>query len=429
MALISAVLLFLTAYFYPVILVAARAVTFSLLVLTLLDFVLLFFSPGHIDARRMTADKLSNGDDNPVEIYLSNTYTFTMKLEIIDELPFQFQKRDFSIKVLLHSNTSRTVNYKLRPLERGEYNFGALNIFATSPLALVSRRFRFSEDQVVPVYPSIIQMRKYDLFAISNRLSEIGIKQIRKTGTSMEFDKIRKYVAGDDYRKINWRAAARRSTLMVNQYKDERSQNVYSVIDMGRVMKMPFDGMTLLDYAINASLVVSDIAIRREDRAGIITFSDTAGSLLPAGGRSSHIFKILELLYRCETRFLESDYEKLYAIISGKVKQRSLILLFTNFETLSSLKRNLAYLIMIARRHFVVTIFFENTELHELLTMPTSSTEKIYIKTISEKFAFEKRQIIKELNRHGIQSILTTPENVTVSTINKYIELKARGFF
>ena len=166
----------------------------------------------------------------------------------------------------------KTISYFLRPVKRGEYSFGAVNVFASSPIGLVSRRYQFSQNKMVPVYPSYIQMRKYELLAISNRLTDTGIKKIRRVGQHTEFERIREYVPGDDYRTINWKASARKSHLMVNNYQDERSQQVYALIDKGRAMQMPFNGMSLLDYAINASLVISNIAIKKSDKAVLITF-------------------------------------------------------------------------------------------------------------------------------------------------------------
>ncbi len=420
------VLSFVAAFFYPAFLAPAKMALLLLGAVSAADAALLFRLAG-IGARRTAPEKLSNGDENRINLHVENGHAFPAYVEIIDELPFQFQKRDFSIKARVPSGGARDLFYAVRPVERGEYRFGALNVFASSPLGLVTRRYRYSQDIMVPVYPSIIQMKKYDLFAVSNRLVEAGIKKMRRAGASMEFDQIRRYISGDDYRKINWKATARKNELMVNQFRDERSQNVYSVIDMGRAMKMPFEGMTLLDYAVNASLVISNVAIRREDRAGIIAFSNDIGAILPASRAHAQMFRILELLYRVGTGFLESNYELLCAEISRKIGQRSLLLFYTNFETLSSLRRNLPYLSMLARRHLVVVIFFVNTELDAILDAPAPSIEDIYIKTIAEKFSFEKKQIAKELDRHGIYSILTSPEHLTVNTINTYLELKSRG--
>jgi uncharacterized protein (DUF58 family) len=280
---------------------------------------------------------------------------------------------------------------------------------------------------MVPVYPSYIQMRQYELMAISNRLTELGIKKIRRIGHNREFEQVKEYVSGDDIRTVNWKATARKNSLMVNHYQDEKSQAVYSVIDKGRVMKMPFEGLSLLDYAINASLVISNIAILKEDKAGIITFSSSVSTILAASKVHSHMQAILETLYNQRTGFQESNFDSLYVQIKRQIKGRSLILLYSNFETLSSLERQLPYLRSIAYHHVLVVIFFENTQLKELLEKSAANTEEIYLKTIAEKFAFEKKQIVKELQKYGIHAVLTAPKNLTVNTINKYLELKARG--
>jgi uncharacterized protein (DUF58 family) len=312
-------------------------------------------------------------------------------------------------------------------VKRGEYSFGAVNVLLSSPLKLFSRRFRFSADKLVPVYPSYIQMRKYELMAISHRLTDTGIKKIRRIGQNQEFELIKEYVAGDDFRTVNWKATARKSRLMINQYQDERSQQVYSLIDKGRVMQMPFNGMTLLDYAINATLVISNIAIKKSDKAGLITFQDRIGSMLPAARLNNQMAAIQEILYNQKTAFLETDFSVLYSRIRRSISQRSLLLLFTNFESIHSLHRQLPYLNNLARTHLLVVIFFENTELKEAIEEPAENLKEIYYKAIAERFSYEKKLIVKELQKHGIQSILTAPEKLTINTINKYLELKARN--
>ncbi len=428
-ALGGVVLLFVGGHVAPVLAAVARVGLLALAVLLVLDVLLLYRTKQGLRARRTTPERFSNGDDNELRIHVASFYAFPVRVTIIDELPFQFQIRDATHRLLVQPGQEETVRYTVRPVERGSYAFGALNVYARSALGLASRRYRFEEGREVPVYPSYLQMRRYELLAISNRLEEVGVKKLRRLGHTMEFDHVRGYVLGDDPRTINWKATARRASLMVNQYRDERAQPVYCVLDMGRVMKMPFDGMTLLDYSINASLVLANIALLKQDRAGLVTFSHEIGVVLPAERKSGQIYKIQEVLYKVETDFLESDYARLAAHLRRRLRQRSLVMLFTNFETRSSMQRQLPYLRALARQHVVVVIFFENTELRALLQTTPKDTEQIYVKTIAEKFAFEKREIVKDLNRHGIQSILTAPAQLSVNTINKYLELKARGMF
>jgi uncharacterized protein (DUF58 family) len=307
------------------------------------------------------------------------------------------------------------------------YSFGHIQIFAASPIHFFTRKFSLDNPVDVAVYPSYLQLRKYQLMAISNRLSEAGVKKIRRFGHSMEFEQIKEYVQGDDYRTLNWKATAKTGQLMVNTFSDEKSQQVYCIIDKGRVMKMPFEGLSLLDYAINASLVVSNVALMKQDKAGLITFAERIGSFLKADKRVLQMQLVLETLYNQKTRYLETDFERLYVLLKTKVTQRSLVIVFTNFESLSGMKRQLPYLRKIAGQHLLVTVFFENTELVQVLHQPAENLEAVYTKTIAEQFAYEKRQIVKELNNYGIMSILTAPKDLTVNTLNKYLEIKARN--
>ena len=270
-------------------------------------------------------------------------------------------------------------------------------------------------------------MRKFELLAISNNLTMQGVKKIRRLGHNMEFEQIKEYVPGDDFRTINWKATARKAQLMVNNYQDEKSQQVYSLVDKGRVMQMPFEGMSLLDYAINATLAISNIAMRKGDKAGLITFQHKLGTVLPASKRNKQMELILETLYNQKTAYKETDFSRLFVNIQKRINQRSLLLLYTNFESMAALDRQLPFLKSLGKRHVLVVIFFRNTELKALLESEPKSLKDIYHKTIAEKFDFEKRLIVKELRKNGIYSVLTTPQNLTVDTINKYLELKARG--
>ncbi|MNT19962.1 hypothetical protein D3C72_1552520 [compost metagenome] len=243
----------------------------------------------------------------------------------------------------------------------------------------------------------------------------------------MEFEQIKEYVQGDDIRTLNWKATAKKNSLMVNQFQDEKSQSIYMAIDKGRVMKMPFNGLSLLDYAINATLVLSNVILKKQDKAGMFAFSKRVENRVVAEKRSSQMHQILESLYNIKTDFFESDYSRLYADIKKNINHRSLIILYTNFETLDSLHRQLPYLKGIAKSHLLVVVFFQNTELNEIINSKAVTVQEVYDKVIAEKFAFEKRLIVNELKKYGIYSVLTQPENLTLDTINKYLEIKARG--
>ena len=425
--LMGIILLFIVAYFFPALYHAVWYAIYVLIAFVCIDILLLFGSNKKVIGIRNMSEKLSNGDENEIHIALNNQFTFPVYLKIIDEIPFQFQQRNFEVKRKIKALAKDDYRYFLRPTERGEYFFGNLNIYATSPLRLISRRFTYDNNQMVPTYPSYMQLRKYDLMAFSNNLFQYGLKKIRRIGHTMEFEQIKEYVQGDDLRTINWKATAKKNQLMVNQYQDEKSQNVYMVIDKGRVMKMPFNDLSLLDYAINATLVLSNVIIKKQDKAGIFAFSKKVENRVVAEKRQSQMQQIMENLYNIKTDFFESDFSRLYVDVKKHINQRSLIILYTNFETLDGLHRQLPYLKGIAKNHLLVVVFFNNTELNELIHKKADNVQEIYDKVIAEKFAFEKRLIVNELRKYGIYSVLTQPENLTLDTINKYLEIKARG--
>lgn len=417
---------FCFGFYFPVMISISQLMLFALILFTAIDLILLFSHKKGISGTRIVKDKLSNFDKNPVLIKLENHFPFRIKYKLLDEIPEQFQLFDFKMIGFISSKKEIELQYDLIPSERGLYKFGNLNIFVESPLRFLQRKQIVQMENQIKVYPSFLRLNQYNLQNFKAHINEIGQKKIRRIGHSMEFEQIKNYVSGDDFRTINWKATAKHQKLMVNQYVDEKSQQVYCAIDKGRVMKMPFHDRTLLDYAINSSLIFSNVVLENHDRAGIFTFSNQLENLVKAERRTNQLHKISETLYGVQSNFMESDFGKLYNYIKHKITQRGLILLFTNFESMDSLHRQLPYLLAINKIHLLVVVFFRNTELEDFLI---SSNEKsdLYEKTLVEKFIYEKQQIVLELNKHGIQTVLTRPEDLTVNAINKYLEIKSRG--
>lgn len=394
---------------------------------TLLDAGLLYVGGGRLTGERHCAERFSNGDENPVTLELASTYRQTLRLTVIDEIPAIFQRRDLSFTLTLPPRGSRSLTYTLHPVRRGIYGFGHIRLFARTRLGLVERRFTTGRPADVKVYPSYLLLRQYELQAIHNRLVEQGQKRIRRVGHQTEFEHIREYVPGNDYRTINWKATARRHQLMVNIYRDERSQQVYSLIDKGRVMQQAFSGMMLLDYAINAALVLSYVAVRREDKAGLVTFDHRFDTFVPASRQEGQMTLLADSLFKESTSFRETDYSALCAHLDKRVTKRSLAILYTNFMTLVEVRRQLPYLQNLARRHCLLVVFFEDDEVKAYATSPARTTEDYYRHVIADKFVYEKRQIVALLRQHGITALLTSPSRLTVDVVNKYIELKRRG--
>jgi uncharacterized protein (DUF58 family) len=380
-----------------------------------------------MNGTRVVTDKLSLGDVQHITYVLRNENEELVKIDLIDELPAQMQYRDKIATLSINGRDNRTIVHQIKPLTRGKYNFGCMYAFVSSAkLSLVSYKKLLGEDQMVAVYPSIIQMKKFALQIFSQTASFYGIRRVRTIGENDEFEHIRNYVIGDNIRSINWKATSRKGELLVNQYQDSRSQMVYSIIDKGRAMEMPFDGLSLLDYAINSSLVISNIVLQKYDKSGLITFSNTIDGMIKAESNLNQLEAISQALYKQVTAFKEPNYELLYFTIRKSISKRSILFLYTNFEDKYDLQRNLKYLRLINRQHLLIVISFINSEI-ELAANGTADThEEIYVKNIAQSAMVEKEVIMKEIKNAGIQVILTRPEDLSIMVINKYLEIKAK---
>lgn len=421
--------LFTLSFPLPFLMFLAVACLLVLSALLVLDIYLLFKVKNPVHAHRKHAKTLSLGDENEVRIELENRCNFKINIAIIDELPEQLQVRDFAIKAMLDAFKKRlTVNYHIQPKSRGIYSFQNINLFISSPLGIIERRLIIEAYEDVPVYPSIIQMKNFELKALTSISHFPGVKKIRRIGHSYEFEQIKQYIPGDDTRSINWSASSRTSELMVNQYQDERSQPVYCIIDKGRTMRMPFNGLSLLDYAINTSLVISNIVLRKYDKAGLLTFSNKLGSYVKAEKHTQQLNKIIQNLYQEKVNWLESDYELLYSSVSNFIRGRSLLFIFTNFESVYALERILPLLRKLNKMHLLVVMYFDNVELKSFSEQACADLLSIHQQTAAKELIAQKLQIRQVLKMHGIQSFKTTPDNLSLDTVNKYLELKSRGY-
>lgn len=425
-ALLGLAFVYVLSFYFEELGLVATVFLYAFLAICFWDILFLFMPRNPIRISRMYPEKLSNGDVNTMRILVNSTYPFMVRGRVLEEMPLQLQMRKNEFVAELKFNAPVELSYRLMPKTRGEYEFGNCNVLVRH-FGLFEIKHVLEGKLVIPCYPSFMQMRKYQLLATTDRLVEMGVKRIRRIGSSLEFDHIREYVKGDDYRHMNWRASAKYNKLLVNQYQEEKSQPIYSLIDIGRVMRMPFNGMTLLDYSINASLVLSNAAILKGDRAGMLTFSQVVENHVSAEKNNKQMKLISDMLYGITTNFKETEFGYLYTFVRHHINKRSLLFVYTNFETMEAMNRQLPYLKMVNKSHMVVVVVFKNTELIALANSEADKVIDVYNKIVAEKFVFDKSLIIQELNRSGLQTIFTAPEDLSINAINKYLEIKSRG--
>jgi len=426
-AFVAVILLYVLAFSIPELEFTANVVLASLVGLTCIDALLVFSSKEPIIIERKLNSRLNLGDENHVVLTIKNNTPQPINFSIIEGFPVEMQVRATVFKGIVGSDNSKEFRYTFVPKRRGEFEFGDVFVIIRSMFFLASRRIDYPLEETVHVYPSVLQMKQYELQVFHQQKTSSGIKKIRRLGNNSEFEQIKNYVQGDELKTINWKATSRRNELMVNQYQEEKSQNIYCIIDKSRNMQMEFDGLSMLDYSINSSLVFSNIALKKGDKAGLITYSDKIGTMLAAERSGGQMRRIQEALYNQKTQYKESNFELLYNSIRRTVKSRSLLVLFTNFETEFAMRRAMPYLRKLNQKHVLMVVFFQNSELQELAFQPSKTIHEVYQSAVAERMISIKSKVARELRQNGIQTVLTLPEELSINTINKYLELKAKG--
>lgn len=423
-------------YFLAMILLCVMAVALAVDVLVLLYT--------KMEGERMIAQKLDLGERNFVKLKVEIKRGWIKSCYTIDELPAEFRCSNDTQTMERDEDGCFVSSYTLFPTRRGAYKLGRMLVFATL-LGLVERRFVIEKmGRGVDVYPAFSRLREKEQQARSMTVENMGIHKRQLPTNQTEFQDIREYVIGDDIRAVNWKATARAGKIMVNNYEDERSQNIYNIINCGRVMHRTFGGLSLEDYAVNASLLVSYSAMNTEnDNVGLFTFGPTGIDYLPSRCGQLQLKNIMKQLYSLETEYGEGDLEELCLRVDRYVQRRSLMILHTDYATLGALERDLPLLRRLSQRHCLVVVMFLDKELENVSERKNKArnaafdavnavnTEKIKVSelvegSIASNLVQQKLAISDKLQQLGIHCVLTYPENVSFSVVRKYIELKAK---
>ncbi len=421
------VLLMAIGFVFPISLEIGTVLAIILVFYTFIQTILLVVMRSNFSAERKVLDILSLGEVHEVTVTVQNHTQVPLSIKIVEELPYQLLNPNKSTYHFFKARDTFQFSYTISPRVRGKHTFGDFHLFLKLVFPVVERRVILRRNDVVDVYPSIINMKKFELYA-SKRISDgEGLKRIRKLGHGSEFEQIKPYVLGDDPRTINWKATARAGNFMTNHYQEERSQPVYQILDSSRVMKMPFNELTLLDHSINSALALSNIILKKSDKAGLISFDKKVNTIIEANNGQLQLKNFLKALYNQKISDHEANYEMLFLAIRRYITKRSFLMLYTNFESMYALQRVLPQLKSLSKRHLLLIVIFENTELEELAHMESKSLYDIYDQTMAQKLLIEKEQIHSELDKHGVMNISVTTETVSADVINKYLEVKSRG--
>ena len=387
---------------------------------------LLGVSPSQVEVSRHVSPRLSLGEREPVELKVRNYGRYPVHFALQDTVPPGWAVEGLPAEVLVRPHEEASVTYHVTPEARGRFHFGDLHIRMEQAPGLAIRQARIPAREEVRIYPDLQEVARYELMARRSRLEELGIHRSRLVGRGTEFERIRDYTPDDEYRQIDWKATARRSRPMTRVYEVERSQNVFLVLDAGRMMAGRVGKLSKLDYAVNAALMLAHVALRAGDRVGLMIVSDDVDAYLPLGKSHAQFKQCTELLFGVEARLCHVDYRGALEQIAIRCKRRSLIVFFTDLVDEDTSAELLTYMRLLRPVHLPLCVTLQDSQVVAASRRPADTAEYMYQRTVALDLLSERRRILESLQKLGAHVLDASPEELSVAVVNRYLELKAR---
>ena len=398
-----------------------------------------------IDARREMNSKFSLGAENVVTLQIVNRSRHHLKLRLKDDFPSEFQFHQATHEIQLPPLTEDTVVYRLTPLRRGIYRFEDIHLRCRGILGLIIRQRHIAAGAEVKVYPNLQAVRQYELLVRRGMLGQLGLKNSRQFGEGTEIERLREYAPDDDFRRIDWNGTARHRKPIVREFETERSQDVIIMLDTGRLMASPIlletsrnvqdrdtnprlqQAMLKLDYAINTTLMTSYVSTLKGDKVGLIAFADTVHQYLAPKPGKKQFLTMLESIYALQVQSVEPDFAGAFTYLASKQRKRALVILFTDILDRDAAEGLATYVAQLSKHHLVVCVTLMDSTIIALAAQKLTDSKSVYQKAIAEKLLQEKHATLEILRTRGVITLDVPAHQLTMTVVNKYLELKAKS--
>lgn len=373
---------------------------------------------------------MSVGKPNTVELDVKSRANRKLRVEIAQDLFPKATADELPLRVKLGPRGGARVRYRIVPNRRGAYELGDHFVRYHSPLGLWIRQLRIPQRNFVKVYPDIQAVRAFELMAMKDR-DVAGIKASRRRGGESEFERLREYRRGDEFRSIDWKATARNNKLIAREYQLERNQNVLFLLDAGRLMTAEAMGLSLFDHALNATLMLSHVAARAGDQIGLLAFSNEVKSYAPCASGSNAAQRIVQAAYHLHPDITETNFSSAFEQVGIRVKKRTLVVLFTQIVDDVAAAELLKLLRGLLPRHLPLLVPFRDIEVDALALGQTADTAPgitaaPYVRAAAAELVSFRDKLVRDLKRRGAHVLDCTPGELTPALINRYLEIKAR---
>jgi uncharacterized protein (DUF58 family) len=380
-----------------------------------------------LEASRSCARVASLGEPQEVVLNVTNTGRRRRVVRVRDDVPETFVAEPEEFLVALPGRGTATLSYRLRPVRRGSYALRRVYVLVDSRFGFWRRSIRIPVETGIRVYPDVRQIARYTLLARADRLSVLGVRRSRRLGSDNEFERLRDYVRGDDPRHLDWRATARRRKLTARDYQVSQSQRILFLIDCGRMMAGDTgDGLSPLDHAFNAMLLLAHVALTRGDQVGLLAYADGLRAYVPPSGGASRVNRLVHAVHDIFPELVESRHDRAFVELEQRCRKRSLVVLMTNVIDRVNAQQVSSHLTRLVGRHLPLAVFLRDRDLFAMADGAPESGPGLYRAAAAASVLNWREEVLAGLRARGALTLDVFPEEMTAPLVNRYLRIKAR---
>ncbi len=424
LALIAPLALSLVAIAEPATVLPLLLTNAVILVLAVTD--LLLVRKDGVEVNRLMPTTVSLARTVNVTLEVKNLLRRRVKFSINDAVFEHAETEGMPVEVEVGAGVVRRATYRLRSMERGAQVVGDHYVRYASPAGFWTRQVRIPAETKLRVFPDVQAVRHYEMLARQNR-DIMSSRATKMRGGDTEFERLRDFLPDDEFRRIDWRSTARRRKLTVREFQLEKNQNIVFMLDCGRMMTATWDELTALDYALNATLMLSHVAIRRGDQVGLIAFDEKVSRLIKPRGGASASNQIIQSTYDLFPRMVESDYEQAFRTLKLQVRKRTLVVFISHAIDEQTSRRIQRLARDLLPQHLPLVVLLKDRELEARAAVPGRTGEELCIQAAAAEMLLWRDRIHREMQRAGILVLDVLHSQLTGSLVSRYLEVKAGG--
>lgn len=397
-----------------------------LLLAWLLD-VLRLPQPGRLRVRRTWLTPAALSVESRVRLTVINQSNSAIHARLLDNLPHQLRFEPIQLEATASPHGEAKVEYSVTPGIRGRAHLGDVYVRYQSPMRIAERWARVPLAQTVIVYPNLEEAKAHSVYLIRSRQIELEKRYTRFRGAGRAFESLREYREGDEFRDICWTASARRGKLVTRLYEIERSQTIWILLDCGRLMRARVKNLSKLDYAVNAALTLTQVALYSGDRVGLLAYGRGAGQRVPAARGSAHLMQIMQQLALVHEDEWEADHLQAASRLLSDQKRRSLVVWITDLAETAMTPEVIEAASQLLARHLVLFVVIGQPDLSQLASQSPRDIHEMYQTAAAQEVVHRRELLLARLRERGALALETSSGKLSTTLVNSYLEIKQRS--